>query len=189
MTKKTQWEHPLDETYKDLVKKARTDSQSFSLQDTKDKEDQTYVTDDILSMDEPLGLKPKKLEPLLFGARKKENIKLSPLKVSPTVSPKRELKLFKQRSEDFAIGTKKLSLGFSSFDNDKEMNLEKEINFEKHPRSIDKTELKLSGGGSMFLKSNTRKSIDSVIPSPNFLSAGVKQDSLLGTLSRVHEHY
>lgn len=149
LTKNTQWEHPLDDIYRGLVKKARADSQSLSLQENR--EDATYVPDDILSFDEaPSNIPPKKLEPLLLGARKKE-IKLSPLKLSPSASPKRELKLFKQKSEDFAIGTKKLSLGFSSFDEDKDGN------FDKHPRTLDKPEVKLTGGGSMFLKSNTRK--------------------------------
>ncbi|XP_023016236.2 centrosomal protein 164 isoform X1 [Leptinotarsa decemlineata] len=159
LTKKTQWEHPLDDIYRGLVKKARTESQSFSLQDNR--EDMTYVTDDILSMDEQpiLNIPPKKLDSLPLGARKKD-IKLSPLKMSPSASPKRELKLFKQKSEDFAVGTKKLSLGFSSLDEDG--------SFDKHPRSLDnKTELKVSGGGSMFLKSNTmRKSSDAVLSPP-----------------------
>lgn len=124
-------------------------------------------------MDEtPSNLPPKKLEPLLLGARKKE-IKLTPLKVSPSASPKRELKLFKQRSEDFAIGTKKLSLGFSSFDEDKDGN------FDKHPRTLEKPELKLSGGGAMFLKSNTKKTTD-VVAGANGTVQGGKQDSLQG---------
>lgn len=128
------------------------------------------MADDILSLDEASSnLPPKKLEPLLLGARKKE-IKLSPLKVSPSASPKRELKLFKQRSEDFAIGTKKLSLGFSSFDEDKDGN------FDKHPRIMDKPELKLSGGGAMFLKSNTKKPSDAGIG----INTVGRQDSLQG---------
>ncbi|KAJ8942919.1 hypothetical protein NQ314_009894 [Rhamnusium bicolor] len=77
ITKKTQWEHPLDDIYRGLVKKARAESQSFSLHDNR--EDATYVTDDILSLEEPLNLPPKKLEPLPLGARKKD-LKLSPLK-------------------------------------------------------------------------------------------------------------
>ncbi|KAJ8936296.1 hypothetical protein NQ318_001489 [Aromia moschata] len=152
ITKKTQWEHPLDDIYRGLVKKARTESQSISLQDNK--EDITYITDDILSLEEPLSNLPyKKLEPIIVGAKKKD-LKLSPLKVSPNVSPKRELKLFKQKSEDFALGSKKLSLGFSSFDE------EKEGTFDKHPRSLDKSELKIAGGGSIFLKSNKKKQTD-----------------------------
>lgn len=177
LTKKTQWEHPLDDVYRGLVKKARAESQSQSLQENKD--DATYIADDILSLDEtPSNVPPKKLEPLLLGARKKE-IKLTPLKVSPSASPKRELKLFKQRSEDFAIGTKKLSLGFSSFDEDKDGN------FDKHPRTLEKPELKLSGGGAMFLKSNTKKSTDSV-PGASSTVQGGKQDSLQGKCGSIH---
>lgn len=154
-----------------MVKKARADSQSQSLQENKD--DATFNADDILSLDETTSnLPPKKLEPLILGARKKE-VKLSPLKVSPSASPKRELKLFKQRSEDFAIGTKKLSLGFSSFDDDKDGN------FDKHPRTLDKPEIKLSGGGAMFLKSNTKKSGDVCVGGSNAIQA-VRQDSLQG---------
>lgn len=175
LTKKTQWEHPLDDVYRGLVKKARAESQSQSLQENRD--DATYIADDILSLDEtPSNLPPKKLEPLLLGARKKE-IKLTPLKVSPSASPKRELKLFKQRSEDFAIGTKKLSLGFSSFDEDKDGN------FDKHPRTLEKPELKLSGGGAMFLKSNTKKSTETVAVASNTVQGG-KQDSLQGKCER-----
>ncbi|CAH1159407.1 unnamed protein product [Phaedon cochleariae] len=160
LTKNTQWEHPLDEIYRGLVKKARTDSQSLSLQEKDAKEDATYVTDDILSLDEPVVIvAPKKLDPLQLGARKKD-IRLSPLKLSPSASPKKELKLFKQRSEDFSVGPKRLSLGFSSFDENKDGS------FSRHPRSLDRNELKVSGGGSMFLKSNTvRKSSDAGLSS------------------------
>lgn len=159
ITKKTQWEHPLDDVYRGLVKKARAESQSISLHDNR--EDMTYITDDILSLEEPLvNLPPKKLEPLPLGARKKD-MKLSPLKLSPNASPKRDLKLFKQKSEDYTVGNKKLSLGFSSFDE------EKDSNFDKHPRSLDRSgELRVAGGGSMFLKSNTRKQGEASVTSP-----------------------
>ncbi|KAJ8969986.1 hypothetical protein NQ317_007033 [Molorchus minor] len=79
LTKKTQWEHPLDDIYRGLVKKARTESLSLSLHDNR--EDMTCITDDILSMDEPpINLPNKKLEPLMLGAlvvltkRKKEHL-------------------------------------------------------------------------------------------------------------------
>lgn len=154
ITKKTQWEHPLDDIYRGLVKKARTESQSFSLQENR--EDATYVTDDILSIEEPILSTPqKKLEPLPIGPRKPD-IRLSPLKLSPNTSPKRDVKLLKQKSEDLAAVPRKLSLGFNSFDNGIDM-------FDKHPRSIDKSELKLIGGGSMFLKSNTKKPNETVV--------------------------
>lgn len=145
--------------YRGLVKKARAESQSISLQDNR--EDITYITDDILSLEEPVSNLPsKKLEPLPLGARKKD-VKLSPLKLSPNVSPKRDLKLFKQKSEDYAVGSKKLSLGFNSFDE------EKDSIFDKHPRNLERSgELKVAGGGSMFLKSNTRKQSEASITSP-----------------------
>lgn len=46
---------------------------------------------------------------------------------------------------------------FSSFD--------EQSNFDRHPRSLDKPELKLTGGGSMFLKTNTKNKIPDT-PSP-----------------------
>ncbi|XP_072386494.1 uncharacterized protein Cep164 isoform X2 [Diabrotica undecimpunctata] len=149
LSKKTQWEHPLDDIYRGLVKKARTESQSLSIHDNR--EDATYVTDDILSLDEPVSNVPsKKLDPVPTGTKKK----LTPLKLSPNASPKKDFKLFKQKSEDFNVGPKKLSLGFSSFDDEKES----ASIFDRHPRSM---ELKVMGGGSMFLKSNTlRKNSD-----------------------------
>ncbi|XP_056636241.1 centrosomal protein of 164 kDa isoform X1 [Diorhabda sublineata] len=147
LTKKTQWEHPLDNIYRGLVKKARTESQSLSLQDNR--EDATYVTDDILSLEEPVSNTPsKKLDPLPIVTKKR----LSPIKLSPNASPKKDFKLFKQKSEDSTTGPKKLSLGFSSLDD------EKDSVFDRHPRNMD---LKVAGGGSMFLKSNTmKKNID-----------------------------
>lgn len=66
LTKKTQWEHPLDDIYRGLVKKARNESQSLSLHDNR--EDATYMADDILSMDEPISnTAVKKLDPLPLG--------------------------------------------------------------------------------------------------------------------------
>ncbi|CAG9856802.1 unnamed protein product [Phyllotreta striolata] len=161
LTKKTQWEHPLDDIYRGLVKKARNESQSLSIQDNR--EDATYIADDILSLDESVSnvVAGKKLDPLPLAAlgAKKKDIRLSPLKLSPNASPKKDLKLLKQKSEDFALGPKKLSLGFSSFDD-----AEKELSaFSGHPRNM---ELKVAGGGSMFLKSNTvRKNSDTILNS------------------------
>nr|CAI5837257.1 unnamed protein product [Callosobruchus analis] len=162
-TKKTQWEHPLDEVYRGLVKKARAESQSASIHDNRD--DATCVTDDLLSLDEP----PKLLDPFPIGTKRRD-VRLSPLKLSPAASPKKESKLFKQMSEDVNLkSAKKLSLGFSSFDN------EKDISFDKHPRSMDKPELKLTGGGSMFLKSNTKK------------ATTLEQQSSLGVTSHMEK--
>ncbi|RZC42977.1 centrosomal protein of 164 kDa [Asbolus verrucosus] len=157
ITGKTQWEHPLDDVYRGLVKKVRAESQSLSLGEPT--EDATYARDEIPSYEEPP--LSKKLDPIFLGAKKKD-IKLSPLKTSP----KHEARLLKQRSDDQILSSRKISLNiFNSFD-------EKiDANFDKHPRSLEKTELKITGGGSMFLKSNTKKLMDST-PSP------AKSDSL-----------
>ncbi|XP_044256077.1 centrosomal protein of 164 kDa [Tribolium madens] len=128
-TGKTQWEHPLDDVYRGLVRKVRAESQSLSIGEPT--EDATYARDEIPSFEEP----PKLTK-----------LKLSPLKTSP----KHESKLLKQRSEEHLLSSRKISLNvFNSFD--------EKINFEKHPRVLDKPELKISGGGSMFLKCNTKK--------------------------------
>lgn len=130
-THKTQWEHPLDDVYRGLVKKKRIESQSLSLGDAN--EDATFTRDDLPSLDEPLnftispvGLKP--LEPISLGARKKEPLRLADIKS-------------KQKSEERPDVPKRLTM-FSSFDGGSEKKL---------------GELKLSGGGAMFLKSNTVK--------------------------------
>ncbi|XP_071056154.1 centrosomal protein of 164 kDa isoform X2 [Onthophagus taurus] len=140
---KTQWEHPLDEIYRGIVVKKRAESQSLSLGEPT--EDATYTRDELPSYEESPH-PPKTLEPLSLGARKKD-LKLSPL--SSKLSPSGRLtdpfypKLQKQKSED-KIGNpltlRKASIHkFNSFD------------------MIDnkKDEFKLTGGGSMFLKSNT----------------------------------
>ncbi|XP_060530502.1 uncharacterized protein LOC132704499 isoform X2 [Cylas formicarius] len=153
ITKKTQWEHPLDDIYRTLVQKARNESQSFSINDHT--EDATFVKDDDMpSFDESL---PKKLEPLPL--RRKE-IRLSPLKMSPVPSPKHESKLLRQRSEDCGFVSSKLIKKFNSLDEDN-----KNVGtLDKHPKVLDKLELKVSGGGSMFLKSNTKK-LSELVPS------------------------
>lgn len=148
LTGKTQWEHPLDDVYRGLVKKARTESQSLSIGEPT--EDATYIRDDLPSYEETpviqASLLPKTLEPLSLGARKKEN-KLSPLKAKPVVdffdkSATNRPKLSKQKSEEqFKTGFSKRLNIFSSFD-------------DKTPPG---KELTLTGGGAMFLKSNTKK--------------------------------
>lgn len=50
LTGKTQWEHPLDDVYRGLVKKARTESQSLSVGEPT--EDATYIRDDLPSYEE-----------------------------------------------------------------------------------------------------------------------------------------
>ncbi|KAF7282431.1 hypothetical protein GWI33_002661 [Rhynchophorus ferrugineus] len=155
ITKKTQWEHPLDDIYRNLVKKARAESQSVSINEPT--EDATYVKDEELKSFEEM---PAKLHSSTLGIRKKE-IRLSPLKLSPAHSPKHESRLLKQRSEDILMGNSKLLHRFSSFDEEKDMGI-----FDKHPRALEKMELKVTGGGSMFLKTNTRKSDNMLCSSP-----------------------
>lgn len=131
-TGKTQWEHPLDDIYRGLVKKARTDSQSISINEPTD--DATFIRDDMPSFEESIH---KKSDHLPVKKRDKSPL----LRKSPTIdlngSPKRSNYSFvKQKSEDNIFG--------------------------KHPRSVASSELKISGGGSMFLKSNTKKNIENV---------------------------
>lgn len=151
LTGRTQWEHPLDDVYRGLVTKARTESQSLSIGEPT--EDATYIRDDLPSYEEtPIiqaSLLPKTLEPLSLGARKKDN-KLSPLKAKPVInffdkSSTNRPKLSKQKSEEqFKTGFSKRLNIFSSFD-------------DKTPEQQPAKELTLTGGGAMFLKSNTKK--------------------------------
>ncbi|XP_066245036.1 centrosomal protein of 164 kDa isoform X4 [Euwallacea similis] len=163
-TKKTQWEHPLDDVYRSLVKKARAESQSLSLNEPT--EDATYAKEDELKSFEESLADVQKLQPLSLASRKRD-IRLSPLKLSPAHSPRHESKLLKQRSEDILVGSNKFLHKFSSFDEEnKEMGM-----FDKHPRVLERMELKVTGGGSMFLKSNTKKG--EAIPSPAQRSEGL----------------
>ncbi|XP_045478822.1 trichohyalin isoform X3 [Harmonia axyridis] len=152
-TGKTQWEHPLDSIYRNIVKKAKTDSQSYSLGEPTD--DATFARDDLPSLEEPPApnLLPKKLEPLVPKLRDKS---ASPrrLRRSPTVdlniSPRHESKFVKQKSEDHILINRKLSVNAG--------NSSGEDLFEKHPRMFEtKPELKVTGGGNMFLKTHTKK--------------------------------
>lgn len=149
MTGKTQWEHPLDNIYRGLVKKVRTESQSLSIGEPT--EDATYVRDDLPSFEEILPIPastPSKTEPLL----PKRDIKLSPIKAKPSVDlldAGRKAKLSKQKSEEPSMPTFSKHFGkFNSFDEKNDF------------KQIPQKELTLSGGGAMFLKSNTKK-IDS----------------------------
>ncbi|XP_066142171.1 centrosomal protein of 164 kDa isoform X1 [Euwallacea fornicatus] len=163
-TKKTQWEHPLDDVYRSLVKKARAESQSLSLNEPT--EDATYAKEDELKSFEESLADVQKLQPLSLVSRKRD-IRLSPLKLSPAHSPRHESKLLKQRSEDILVGSNKFLHKFSSFDEEN-----KEVGvFDKHPKVLERMELKVTGGGSMFLKSNTKKG--EPIPSPAQRSEGL----------------
>lgn len=95
-------------------------------------EDATYARDELPSLEEP----PPTIKNPLTGARKK----LAPLKIT---SPKHEsVQLIKQSEAEEKI----------------------ESIFNKHPRSLldnNTSELKITGGGSMFLKCNTKKNTNS----------------------------
>lgn len=122
----------MDDVYRGLVKKARTESQSLSIGEHT--EDATYARDDLLSYDEP---PLKNLEASNVGTKKK----LLPIKSPDDLDKKVPPKLMKQKSEDQSGLVKKRLNIFSSFDSDKK-------------------ELTVTGGGAMFLKSNTKKLTD-----------------------------
>lgn len=118
----------------------------------------------------PLPPPLKKLDAISLGARKKE-IKLSPIKSSP----KHESKIFKQKSEEYPNEKRKISLFSTSFDTVENTNM-----LDKLARNIEKTnELKLSGGGTMFLKSNTKKTPDTISPMKNDLLLDLQPKSIL----------
>ena len=141
-----------------MIKK-RTESQSLSQGELN--EDATYTRDDLPSYEEPPHLAvfvPKTVEPLPLGVRKKE-IRLSPLKSRTKPSEVNTVevfypKLIKQKSEDHPTSMfRKLNIHrFNSFDDNK-------------GDALNKTELKVTGGGSKFLKLNS-KAADSRLLSP-----------------------
>ncbi|KAK5643604.1 hypothetical protein RI129_007449 [Pyrocoelia pectoralis] len=143
---RTQWEHPLDNVYRGLVIKARTESQSLSLGEPT--EDGTYTRDDLPSYEEP--------PPLPQYGYSRKDVKLSPLKIRPKLSDI-DLKLCKQKSEERpTTANRKINFSlFTSFDE----------KFNEQPKKIDKSGLTLSGGGTMFLKSNTTKKPTELSPS------------------------
>lgn len=104
-TGKTQWEHPLDEVYRGLVVKVRSETQSLSIADQNNTEDATFnIRDDLPSLEET-PVAPKISES--SGAKKKEinnkNISQHP-------------KLSKQKSEEQSTTFKKHLTMFNSFD-------------------------------------------------------------------------
>ncbi|KAF5286762.1 hypothetical protein FQA39_LY04185 [Lamprigera yunnana] len=133
---KTQWEHPLDNIYRGLVMKARTESQSLSVGEPT--EDATYTREDLPSYEEP--------PPLPHYNFPRRDVKLSPLKTRPKLNDI-DLKLCKQKSEDKPSSANR-KMSFSLF------------------KSFDEQEkgLTVSGGGAMFLKSNTKKQNETVTP-------------------------
>lgn len=145
----------MDNIYRGIVKKARTDSQSISLGEPTD--DATFARDDLPSLEEPplTNFLSKKLEPLIPNVKFRDKTS-SPrrLRRSPTVdlnvSPRHESKFVKQKSEDHILINKKFSVNAANSLSDDP--------FEKHPRMFEtKPELKITGGGSMFLKTHTKQ--------------------------------
>lgn len=161
ITGKTQWEHPLDNIYRGLVKKVRTESQSLSIGEPT--EDATYVRDDLPSFEEPpssIFTKPTE-QPLPV----KRDIKLSPIKAKPSMDIFGKKTLFKQKSEEPVMSAfSKHMSRFNSFDESDDLNLKPQ------------KELTLSGGGAMFLKSNTKK-IDSDLVKTMFLKTNKEIDT------------
>lgn len=102
LTGKSQWEHPLDEIYRGLVVKVRSETQSLSQAEQNNTEDATFnIRDDLPSLEEQ---QPK--TPETMGAKKKE------------FKPK----LSKQKSEEPLGGLNKKQqqlMMFSSFDDEK----------------------------------------------------------------------
>ncbi|KAK4885890.1 hypothetical protein RN001_002161 [Aquatica leii] len=143
---KTQWEHPLDNIYRGLVMKARTESQSLSIGEPT--EDATYTRDDLPSYEEP--------PPLPQYGFSRRDVKLSPLKAR-TKFTDMDVKLCKQKSEDRpSIANRKMNISlFTSFD--------EKLNDTQHNKEKG---LCITGGGSMFLKSNTKKQNDILPPTP-----------------------
>lgn len=152
---KTQWEHPLDDIYRNMVAKARSGSQASFDEDSKAHEENTYTKEDLQSFEEPLPKPPlfakpvlsplKKLDSIGLGARKKE-LKLSPVKVKS-----KSMQDFSQKSNEFLYDGFKERKGsrtniLDDLDNDKSLDSK---NFllknDKHPNSIEKGELTLSG--------------------------------------------
>lgn len=156
----------MDNMYRNLVSKVRSESQaSFDIEeDSKGLEDHTYTKEDLQSYEEsvpkplsfakPPPLSPvKKLEPIHLGARKKE-LKLSPVKVKS-----KSMQDFAQKSNEYAF--ERTASGFAKGKSNNRSNvvfgdetmMEKDkilenkflLKNDKHPNSIDKGELTLSG--------------------------------------------
>ncbi|XP_065159078.1 centrosomal protein of 164 kDa isoform X2 [Atheta coriaria] len=135
VTGKTQWEHPLDDIYRGLVKKKRSESQSHSIGEPN--EDATTLRDDMPSLEEPPFAS--------LGARRKEP-KLSPLNHGA--------KILRQKSEEKPI---------AAFVQNRKIGLSLSTSFDGKPDKLQespKKDFKLSGGGSMFLKKAKTPSIE-----------------------------
>ncbi|KAL0280990.1 UNVERIFIED_CONTAM: hypothetical protein PYX00_002126 [Menopon gallinae] len=95
-TGKAQWEHPLDEVYRNLVKKVR--NETVATTDQVDDDSRTSIKEDLKSFEEAslilpsseMYSRPKVLEPLSplgIGTFKKSPTSLAPIKKSPSKEP------------------------------------------------------------------------------------------------------
>lgn len=134
--------------------KVRSGSQASFEEDSKGHEDHTYTKEDLQSYEETLPkplsyakppLSPvKKLEPINLGARKKD-IKLSPVKIKS-----KSMQDFGQKNAEFIF--ERTGSGFGRRKGSKDAGDEKTgdiknflLKNDKHPNTIEKGELTLSG--------------------------------------------
>lgn len=159
-TGKTQWEHPLDDIYRSMVAKVRSGSQASFDEDSKALEENTYTKEDLQSFEESVPKPPTfskpilspltKLESIHLGARKKD-IKLSPVKLKSKSMQDFGQKSNESQIENTVFGKRRgsrtnifddLDHGFDkNIDNSKTLLLKND----KHPNTIEKGELTLSG--------------------------------------------
>lgn len=110
LTGKTQWEHPLDEVYRGIVVKVRSETQSLSFADQNNTEDATFnIRDDLPSLEEVNAVSKN---PEALGAKKKEAKPAMEFKKASPPHPK----LAKQKSEEQSVTFKKHLTMFNSFD-------------------------------------------------------------------------
>lgn len=150
----------MDDIYRSMVTKVRSGSQASFDEDSKAHEENTYTKEDLQSFEEsvpkpPTLTKPllsplRKLEPINLGARKKD-VKLSPVKIKS-----KSMQDFGQKSNEFltdnSVFGRRRGSRTSVFDdldvgNDKAIDSNKSflLKNDKHPNSIEKGELTLSG--------------------------------------------
>lgn len=140
-----------------MVTKVRSGSQASFDEDSKAHEENTYTKEDLHSFEESLPKPPpiakpilsplKKLDSISLGARKKD-IKLSPVKIKS-----KSMQDFSQKSNEFLYDnntfTKRRGSRTNIFDDSDNEKSTDSKNFllknDKHPNSIEKGELTLSG--------------------------------------------
>lgn len=139
-----------------MVTKVRSGSQASFDEDEKNHEENTYTKEDLQSFEEVLPKPPpftkpvlsplKKLDSISLGARKKD-IKLSPVKMKS-----KSMQDFSQKSNEFLYDStfaKRRGSRTNIFDDSDNDKSTESKNFllknDKHPNSIEKGELTLSG--------------------------------------------